>query len=439
MDRNRLRKSGWSALLSIALMAMLILTACAAPVAPAPAEEVAAEEAPAEEVAAEEAPVPCGSETAQPSDPAFLEELPPWEEWFEYVDPVGDFFLDHPLYEENFEAPGVFEELGVPPALDLMQLEFGPEGEHYMFNMVTAFAEQPEGESLAALLEPGRRTAVAGLYIDVDRNGFSDFLIATTDESPDMAVVLETNSLELVTDIEVAMDDVSIRFMVPRDLIGDRFDWVAFTGYSPLDDAVFEIPLGWVFLAPIVDIYYPMDIPVMVGFTTAYNGTGRNCQVIQTTYSTCPVQGNPTMTSIPGASSQGIQLYRVLCDGRGYALWCVDQSAFGKQVIQGSPLGWVAKCPYLCGFNDESRWDLDTDGLVDKIFHTIKDRDCGSYHDGDGDGRLDVMEHTYLYSPNKVTSCNRERDYSTQATLDYRCNSPQSPHSNLSSVPGSIP
>jgi hypothetical protein len=95
----------------------------------------------------------------------------------------------------------------------------------------------------------------------------------------------------------------------------------------------------------------------------------------------------------------------------------------------------------------EDRWDLDGDGLVDKILHQVFDSDgnCNiaatpPHHDQDGDGYLDVMEHPYLYAANQVTSCNKERNYQNLAIVQaVRCNPAQSPHSDPANVPGNIP
>jgi hypothetical protein len=157
-------------------------------------------------------------------------------------------------------------------------------------------------------------------------------------------------------------------------------------------------------------------------------------------------------------------LYDVRCNGRGYDFWCISQSFFGKHVYDAGKQGWVARCPYTCGYNQEGRWDQDADGLVDKIYHTIKDRTCtydangdgvvnaadkfydtdgdgikdATYHDGDKDGYLDVMAHTYYYASNQVTSCNLNRNYKTNATVTSKCKPAQAPYKDPSQVPGSI-
>jgi hypothetical protein len=226
---------------------------------------------------------------------------------------------------------------------------------------------------------------------------------------------------------------------VPKAIVGDRFDWIVFTGFTPIDGAYFPTSLTTLFFLPMVDVYYPQDVPANIGFSTLYVGTGKQCVVTETGFNSCPAQGNPAPVQVPTTSYQGVLIYDVRCDGRGYALWCIQQSFFGKRVYDPAKQGWIAKCPYKCGFNEEARWDQDSDGLVDKIFHTVTDQDCGSYHDGDGDGFLDVMTHTYLYATNQVTSCNLNRNYQTSALVSKNCKPPQTPYVDPAQVPGALP
>ena len=261
------------------------------------------------------------------------------------------------------------------------------------------------------------------------------------------------------------LEEWRLTVFVPSEIIGDRFDWIVFTGFTPIEDAYFRTSLDVLFFLPIVDVYDPQNIPDNVGFSTAYAGTGKQCFVTTSSYNSCPAHGNPTLVPVPNTSYQGVLLYDVRCDGRGYDFWCLYQSFFGKHVYDAGKQGWVAKCPYTCGLNDESRWDKDTDGLVDKIYHTVTDRDCTwdfnqdgvinaadkledvdgdgindvTYHDGDDDGYKDVMAHTYLYIPNELTSCNLQRDYSTLVVVNKYCKPAQPPYADPGSVPGSLP
>jgi hypothetical protein len=467
-------------MLALTLLAV-ILAGCNDPT-PSPTTQTATAQPTEESVAATtEVPNPasCVTELAAPSDPDTLASIPTWTDALVFEDPRGDFVLDHPLFEENFDAFGVYDQAEIPHALDITAVTVGPEGEYYFFDITTARAETSEGESLPELLRSGRRTARIGIFVDIDHNGASDYLLTTTDEEG-TGVVLPPTLDEPIAELELNVGDSSITMLVPRSILGDRFDWMAFTGYSPIEGAYFSTPLEFVFFVPAVDVYYPQDLPGMVGFSTSYSGTGRVCQVTGTAYNAasirCPPQGNPTLTPVPGTSYQGVLMYQVQCDGRGYAFWCINQSFFGKEVLNGSHLGWVAKCPFTCGLNDEGRWDTDSDGLVDQIFHTVTDVDClydtsgdgipdklvdvngdgtkdYTHHDGDNDGYLDVMEHRYLYATNELTSCNKERTYKYGAPAtaggppilklgsveNERCKAPQQPYTLPSQVPGAIP
>ncbi|MFH0820253.1 MAG: hypothetical protein V1908_00615 [Candidatus Peregrinibacteria bacterium] len=379
----------------------------------------------------------CLESTASPTSPEILERMPVLREFRNFEDPPNDFLLDHPFFEENFDAVGVLERTKIPSVLDLRAIRVGPEGNNVMFQI--RFAQREDGgPTLRELLT--QRRAQVGIYVDTDRNGVSDFLVTTTAEA-ERGLVVTHNLTERMADVTVRLGESELTLFVPKAIIGDRFDWIIFSGFTPIDDAYFRTNLDMVFFLPLVDVYYPQDIPSNVGFSTSYTGTGKQCHVTTTTFNTCPAQGNPTLVQVPNTSppKQGVLLYDVRCNGRGYDFWCLSQSFFGKHVYDAGQQGWIARCPFTCGLNQEGRWDSDSDGLVDKIYHTITDQDCGSYHDGDGDGLLDVMAHTYLYSSNQVTSCNLNRNYSTNVLVSKDCKPAQAPYTDPGMVPGHLP
>ena len=377
----------------------------------------------------------CVESTASPTSPEILERLPLLREFRNFEDPPNDFLLDHPFFEENFDAAGIFERTKIPSVLDLRTIRVGPEGESVMFQ-IRFTAREDGGPTLRELLS--RRTAQVGIYVDTDRNGVSDFLVTTAADA-ESGLVVTRNVTERVADVTIRLSESELTLFVPKAIIGDRFDWIAFTGFTPIDDAYFLTDLDMLFFLPIVDVYYPQDIPSNVGFSTAYTGTGKQCHVTTSTFNSCPAQGNPPLVQVPNTSYQGVLLYDVRCDGRGYDFWCLSQSFFGKHVYDAGQAGWIVRCPFTCGLNQEARWDNDSDGLVDKIYHTIMDQDCLNYHDGDGDGLIDVMAHTYLYSSNQVTSCNLNRNYNTNALVSKDCKPGQAPYSDPSMVPGHLP
>lgn len=406
----------------------------------------------------------CAEDVTAPTSPEILEALPILREFHDFEDPPGDFLRDHPFFDENFDAAGAFEPAEIPAALDLRAIRVGPEGDSAMFQI--RFAQQEAGgPPLQELLSDGRRTAQVGIYVDTDRNGISDFLITTTaDGNRGLIVTRDVN--EPVAELEVRLGESELALFAPFEIIGDRFDWAVFTGFTPIEGAYFRTNLDELFFLPIVDTYNPQDIPHNVGFSTAYSGSGRQCFVTSSNYNSCPAHG-ATPTQVPNTAYTGVLLYNVRCDGRGYDFWCLSQSFFGKHVYDAGQQGWVAKCPYTCGLNQEARWDLDSDGLVDKVFHTITDQDCTydqnhdgvingldkfhdvngdgindvTYHDGfDHDGYLDVMAHTYLYASNQVTSCNRNYTYTTpNALVSQQCKPPQAPYTDPAMVPSIVP
>jgi len=386
----------------------------------------------------------CVEKMAAPTMPEVLEALPALRGFRAFEDPPGDFLLDHPFFEENFDAMGVFERTRIPSALDLRTIRMGQEGESIMFQIRVAPREEG-GRTLTELLNDERRTAQVGIYIDTDRNGVSDFLVTTT-AAAGRGLIVGRNVNERIAELEVRLGESELTLFVPKAIIGNRFDWIAFTGFTPIEGAYYHTKLAEIFFLPMVDVYYPQDIPANVGFSTAYSGTSKQCFVTTSTFNSCPAQGNPTLVPVPNTSYQGVLIYDVRCDGRGYDFWCLSQSFFGKHVYDAVKQGWIAKCPYTYGCNSEQRWDQNADGLVDKIIHTVFDSDgsCsikpgGPHKDSDGDSLLDSMVHTYLYAPNQVTSCNLNRDYNTNVVVSQDCKPAQTPYTDPGMVPGHLP
>lgn len=387
-------------------------------------------------------PVSCVEQTAEPTSPELLATLPVIRDFLDFEDPAEDFIRVQPFFEENFAAEGSFERTEIPAALDLRTIRVGPEGDTFMFQI--GVASDRDTPTLRELLTDGRRTAQVGVYIDTDHNGVSDYLFTTT-SAGERGLVVTRQVTERVLDVEVRLGDYELTVFIPSELIGDRFDWAVFTGFTPIEDDYFRTDLEELFFLPLVDVYHPQDLPINVGFTTSYSGTGKQCFVTTSAFNSCPAQGNPTLVQVPNTPYQGVLLYDVRCDGRGYDFWCLSQSFFGKHVYDAGQQGWVAKCPYPAGCNQEKRWDQDGDGLVDKIIHTVFDADgscsvnaSGSHIDADGDGKLDVMVHSYLYAANQVTSCNQNLDYLTKTVDSQTCKPAQAPYLSPGDVPGKL-
>ncbi len=399
----------------------------------------------------------CLTETAPPPEIGEIEELPPVVGYFE--DSRGDFLLDHPLFEENF---GVIYENNevIPPELDIVSVEVNEDDGGYRFEILTA------GETLADLLREAPRTVRFGVYIDADLNGLSDYLVTTTADfglgvitGQDFGgTVIEAGVAGtrqdfggVIEELEVVVAGNALSFRVPRNLVGDHFDWLAASGYSPEPAAFFRTPIENVFFVPAVDVATANGPFRMQEISTSYSGTGQQTQVTQTGYSTCPADG-VAQQSVPGTRYQGVQIFKNRCGHRGLGLWCINRGFFGKRVfdVSRSQDGWVARCPFTCGYNQQNHWDTDGDGLPDKVYHAVTDADCKTRaggtvpQDKDADRFRDTMFHTYWYNTNQVKSCNLERDAAGNLAIlqngksNPRCLPPRPPYADPANVPGSI-
>ena len=415
-------------LLCCPAIGILILTLLAGCVAPVPAPAAPGGEAPAAQMA-EPVVHPCTTEIASPSEPE------PEELVRLVADPTGDFVLDHPLFTEVYEV--VFEDNGsIPPALDIVQVEVLSEDGIHTIQIRT----QEEGSVIQEMGRDDQRVSF-GIYIDTDRNGVSDYLLTTTD-SPERGVIV-TPEFEFVAEMpRLGFDDSVVSMQVPEEIVGARFDWLVFSGYSPKAEAFHPTALDNVFFVPQIDVV--PSVAGMTGVITFYAGPG-SCQVIDSRSSMrCPViSGTPT-TTIPGTSIQGKLWYRKLCGTTEAAFWCVG-AGFGARVSGGVTTGWVGKCPYPCGGNWIDAWDTNNDGSLDKVWHTVRDADCSApsnplkHFDSDSDQKIDSMSHTYLYASDELESCNLERDVNTGSLVEKRCCPKRPPYANKGDVPPDDP
>ena len=345
-------------------------------------------------------------------------------------DPYCDFLLYHPFFHETFDVE--YTNIGtIPLSLDILSVEIGIEEEHYFFNITTG------GEHLHELLEEHRHQARFGAYIDKDFNGVSDVFLTTTTE-PGLGLALSHN-FEIMTETRYTIEDNSVVMYVPRELLGESFDWLVFSGYSPVEDAFHPTPVDHVFVVPEVDLVTPIRWPRVTEIWATHLST-QPCQITETGYHSCPLPGvTPTNVPhlLPGASPhQGVMIHRVMCGNRGHELWCIS-CCFARRPFNGSWQGWIARCPYPAGNNFFKHIVNPSTNALERVIHTVYDGPYAYPQDTDNDGYFDVMEHDYHYNTNQVTSCNIELDLNTKALKYKRCKIPQSPYTNSYQVPGS--
>jgi len=374
----------------------------------------------------------CTTEIAPPSgtEPEELVRL--------VADATGDFVLDHPLFTEVYDV--VFEDNSyIPPALDIVQVEVRTENGIHTIQIRTQ-----EGGVIQEMSRDDQRVSF-GVYIDSDGNGVSDFLLTTTD-NPERGVIV-THEFELVEEMsELAIEDTTVTMQVPEEIVGARFHWLAFSGYSPRAEAFHPTAMEDVFVVPDVDVV--SSVPDMAALIAFYSGPG-TCQVVDKLYvaccgGACPGSASVPLTTIPGTSQQGKLFYRKQCGTRIYEFWCRG-ACFGSRVYGGGTAGWVGRCPYICGLNSVNIWAQSKNAPLDVVYHTVRDANCSDMlnpmkHDDryDNDNKMDSMAHTYLYATDQLESCNLERDENTGSLLGKRCCPNRKPYKNHSDVPGSI-
>ena len=367
--------------------------------------------------------------------PGELADAPPLV--YTVEDPLQDFILDHPFFEEQFDVVYTGVD-AVPPALDIIRVELQREGGYYYFQIFTA------GDNVLEQLETRMQVIQFGIFVDTDLNGVTDLLLTSATELEQGVVV--TSDFDLVEKMpSLAYDSSSLTVSASAELLGDSFAWVAFTAYSP-QKVHYRTPLKDVVFVPEVDLAYA-DTERRVLLSLSVSGTGQDCQVIETQITTCPPRGNPPgRQRVPGSLCEGWMLKQKRCGDLKIELWCNCSSgrpsswrggAFGKRVEQGLfKRGWVAKCPFFGGQNSQVDGDTDNDGIPDKVHHTVADRGL----DDDGDGYLDIMIYKYDFKTNLVTIINVERDYHTGAVVNvkYLPWGPVPPFISPNMVPGQV-
>ena len=351
-------------------------------------------------------------------------------------DPQLDLILDHPLFEENFDVVYRSYDM-IPIALDIVRVELRRDERNYYFRVSTA------GDNVPELLREKNRSALFGIFVDTDLNGISDFLLTTTD-NPERGVVVAPN-FDLIEEMpSLSIDSTSVTISASINTLGDHFEWVAFTGYSPAERSHYHTPLEGLFIVPIVDMAYA-DTARTVLLHTTLSGTGQQCQVTDMGITRCPPPDNPPgRQNVPGAGCEGWMLRQKRCGNLKIELWCYcctggppwSGGAFGKRVEKDTNKGWIARCPFSGGQNSQDEQDADNDRVPDKVTHTVVDG--GS--DDDHDGYKDVMIYEYDFDTNRVTITNIERDYNTGAVVNTKILPGGSvpPYSNPKKVPGNV-
>ncbi len=372
---------------------------------------------------------PCLTEIAPPSgtEPEELIRL--------VVDPAEDYVLDHPLFTEVYDV--VFEDnSSIPPALDIVQVEVRTENGIHTIEIRTR-----EGGVIQEMKRDDQRVSF-GVYIDSDGNGVSNFLMTTT-ENHERGVIV-TPEFQFVAEMpRLVFEDNIITMTIPEAIVGTRFHWIAFSGYSPMAEAFHPTAMADVFIVPDVDVVSSVsDMTALIAF---YSGPG-TCQVVDKVSVACcggTCSTSVPYTTIPGTSQQGKLYYRKQCGTRIYEFWCRG-AAFGSRVYGGGTTGWVGKCPYYCGMNSVNIWAQSKNAPLDVVYHTVRDADCSDklnpmkHKDKDNDNKMDSMGHTYLYATDQLESCNLERNENTGSLLGKRCCPKRKPYKNHSDVPGSI-
>lgn len=389
--------------------------------------------------------------------PVLAQDLEGFEMVRHVEDPVGDFNLDHAMFSYNFGIEFVDNEI-IPPSLDLVRIEIIDEGEENIFILHT------EGDALPDLLGNDRKLGQIGIYIDVDLDARSDLLVTTTVQ-PGQALILN-RELEVISEVSrFEMGENSIQMGISKKLTGDKFNWVAFSGYTPVEGAVFLSSAEEVYFLPQVDtIIHPSLLGEMIATIKYYLGRADLSTVYYSGIINCPpalIDGQPNpyykihpTAPLPGVppTSGGKQVGVKISEqtwpnlSRATALWC--SGSFYREVSDTSQQGWMARCPYPCGQNEMSIWSPTIKGRPSAIIHQISNKPCN--YTG-GEVVVTAMRHSFYweyYNPgweNKVRSCQRQRYWGwgphngKMVSGTEKCLPPVPLYKIPNSVPGSLP
>ncbi|MGI0016675.1 MAG: hypothetical protein ACREBU_24895, partial [Nitrososphaera sp.] len=287
-------------------------------------------------------------------------------------------------------------------------------------------------------------------------DGVSDFLIiAFLYEGPVALVALP--DLVIIDSVQTNILDRSIEFSVPRDLIGNpsNFDWLGFSAFQP--GGSYPFIFGFLPLSPVVDVVFngPRELMVLIeSFLMTLADHGQI--VVKKEEKKCPPPvGRARTRDIDG---DGINDWRMNQQTHGafiVEVWCIATHAterrpgvdfFSKRVGNdmngdgniddpGEELGWVGKCPFEGGQNNQIKKDRNGDGLPDIIYWTSTDF---GERDNNMDGRQDTMIYCYDRGTNQVTVINVERNPVTKALIARRSITAP-PYPRPRAVPGSVP
>ena len=74
----------------------------------------------------------------------------------------------------------------------------------------------------------------------MNANGISDFIYTTTSE-PSRGIILTTDMKVAQENVQQQVGENEVKALLPKAVIGENFDWSAFTGYSPREGAYYAV------------------------------------------------------------------------------------------------------------------------------------------------------------------------------------------------------
>jgi|GEM_PF-1248648 len=362
-------------------------------------------------------------------------------------DPTEDYILDHPFFEDYYKVEYTDSEV-IPPALDIKKATMVRKADVYVLSIET------RGD-IEDMFRKYTTNVQFGIFIDTDRNGVSDFLIVSTEKL--MGAVIKTPEFHLNSSAPLYARKNSLEMRISRDLVGDNFDWSAFSGFALPPGQPFLTSIPGVFIAPVVDsAYFDLSRSTLIESFILLGPVGP--MVNTTAGKRCPpckealrdgdaggpkdTKGNPINDWLMNLQKHdklivefwGISTNSTKCSFDDFFAKRVfiDENGNGKQ-DKGERGGWIAKCPFERGWNEQSKIDRDGDGVPDQIEHTVTD--LGK--DDDKDGYIDVMIYKYRVNQNWIEITNKERDDKGRTKKERMVSF--EPFKDPSDVPGKIP
>lgn len=329
------------------------------------------------------------------------------------TDPEDDFTVSQQLFEEDFQIK--YNKAVIPASMDIRNGTMGYKNDFYIFTVSTS------SSNLQTHMDSNSEICSFTLFVDIDHDGKTDILV-TCDGHSKQVKYTDNQYNSVATDLPYRIFNNNIAIPVLRELIGDNFQWIISSGYSPNNIRYYQTQADDIHFVPGVDYLIGSQSNSQWSDWIEICGERGKRIVVEREAHHCMPNEQERKHLGPNIKPKGWDAsgweYKIIdWTNGGYELWCAcdtNTCQYGVRVInkdiKEGAVWWVAKCPFKGGFN--VTYEVCQTNVHDNIYrltHTVYDMG----DDDDKDDSLDVMIYDYNFKSDDFYIALRQYDYNT--------------------------